>query len=84
MDTNESLTAISKFIVEYSSRLMAAGVHTSRVVRNSKRIGEALGTEVKMSVLQKRNLIETAGIQHPFMEPEKLECMPCQCLRYFL
>lgn len=21
--------------------------------------------------------------QYPFMEPEKLECMPCQCLRYF-
>ena len=57
MDTNESLTAISKFIVEYSSRLMAAGAHTSRVVRNSKRIGEALGTEVKMSVLHKNIII---------------------------
>ena len=22
--------------------------------------------------------------RYPFMEPEKLECMPCQCLRYFL
>ena len=29
-------------------------------------------------------VLETAGIQYPFMVPEELECMPYQCLRYFL
>ena len=47
MKTSESLLSIGKFIAEYSAHLMGAGVHTSRVVRNSKRIGEAFGLDVK-------------------------------------
>ena len=43
MKTGESLLSIGKFIAEYSAHLMGAGVHTSRVVRNTKRIGEAFG-----------------------------------------
>lgn len=35
MKTSESLLSIGKFIAEYSAHLMGAGVHTSRVVRNS-------------------------------------------------
>ena len=45
MKTSESLLSIGKFIAEYSAHLMGAGVHTSRVVRNSKRIGEAFRSE---------------------------------------
>ena len=37
---------------------MGAGVHTSRVVRNSKRIGEAFGLDVKLGVFHK-NIILT-------------------------
>ena len=37
---------------------MGAGVHTSRVVRNTKRIGEAFGLDVKLSVFH-RNIILT-------------------------
>ncbi len=48
MKTSESLLSIGKFIAEYSAHLMGAGVHTSRVVRNSKRIGEAFGLDVKL------------------------------------
>ena len=58
MKTSESLMSIGKFIAKYSAHLMGAGVHTSRVVRNSKRIGEAFGVEVKMSVFHK-NIILT-------------------------
>lgn len=58
MKTNESLLSISKFIADYSAHLMGAGVHTSRVVRNSKRIGEAFDVEVKLSVFHK-NIILT-------------------------
>ena len=58
MTTNESLMSISKFIAGYSAHLMGAGVHTSRVIRNSKRIGEAYGVDVKLSVFHK-NIILT-------------------------
>ena len=40
MKTSESLLSVGKFIAEYSAHLMGAGVHTSRVVRNSNSIGE--------------------------------------------
>ena len=53
MKTSESLLSIGKFIAEYSAHLMGAGVHTSRVVRNSKRIGEAFGLDVKLGVFHK-------------------------------
>lgn len=54
MKTSESLLSIGKFIAEYSAHLMGAGVHTSRVVRNSKRIGEAFGLDVKLGVFHKK------------------------------
>ncbi len=41
------------FLVEYASLLMGAGVHTSRVARNTKRIGESLGLKVTISATQK-------------------------------
>ena len=56
MKTGESLLSIGKFIAEYSAHLMGAGVHTSRVVRNTKRIGEAFGLDVKLSVFH-RNIL---------------------------
>ena len=58
MKTSESLLSKGKFIAEYSDQLMGAGVHTSRVVRNSKRIGEAFGLDVKLGVFHK-NIILT-------------------------
>ena len=58
MKTGESLLSVGKFIAEYSAHLMGAGVHTSRVVRNTKRIGEAFGLDVKLSVFH-RNIILT-------------------------
>ena len=54
MKTSESLLSKGKFIAEYSAHLMGAGVHTSRVVRNSKRIGEAFGLDVKLGVFHKK------------------------------
>lgn len=57
MRENESLVSIAKFIAEYSSHLMGCGVHTSRVIRNSKRIGESFGVDVKISVFQKNIIL---------------------------
>lgn len=49
----ESITDVGKFIAEYASHLMGCGVHTSRVIRNSKRIGESFGYTVNISAFQK-------------------------------
>lgn len=48
-----SLNEISGFLSEYIATLMGSGVHTSRVVRNSRRIAEALGVEMQVSVFHK-------------------------------
>ena len=53
MKTAAELKEIAQFIAEYATRLMGSGVHTSRVVRNSKRLGEALGVRVIVSAFQK-------------------------------
>lgn len=53
MKTHDELKSIGEFIAEYATHLLGSGVHTSRVVRNSKRIGESLGVEVRMISFQK-------------------------------
>ena len=53
MKTQAELKAIARFVAEYDTRLMGSGVHTSRVVRNTKRLGEALGVRVIVSAFQK-------------------------------
>ena len=53
MKTQAELKAIARFVAEYATRLMGSGVHTSRVVRNTKRLGEALGVRVIVSAFQK-------------------------------
>ncbi|WP_303272869.1 threonine/serine exporter ThrE family protein [uncultured Alistipes sp.] len=53
MKSRTELKEIAQFIAEYATRLMGSGVHTSRVVRNSKRLGEALGVRVIVSAFQK-------------------------------
>jgi uncharacterized membrane protein YjjP (DUF1212 family) len=57
MKANESLVIRAKFIAEYAGHLMGCGVHTSRVVRNTKRIGESLGFDVKLSIFQKSMIL---------------------------
>ncbi|MEG1574176.1 MAG: threonine/serine exporter family protein [Bacteroidales bacterium] len=47
------LLEVGKFIEDYSAHMMGCGVHTSRVIRSTKRIGEALGYTVKISIFQK-------------------------------
>lgn len=50
---SNNITEAGKFIEEYSSHMMGCGVHTSRVIRSARRIGEALGYNVRISVFQK-------------------------------
>ncbi len=51
--TQEYIIEIANFIARYLSYMLGAGVHTSRVVRNSKRIGTALGVDVSIHTSQK-------------------------------
>jgi uncharacterized membrane protein YjjP (DUF1212 family) len=53
----ENLLDVGEFIAEYASHLMGCGVHTSRVIRNSKRIGESFGYVVKISMFQKSMIL---------------------------
>jgi len=57
--SKENLSEVGEFISEYAAYMMGCGVHTSRVVRSAKRIGEAYGYAVKLSVFQK-NITLTA------------------------
>lgn len=58
MDKNDSLRAVAEFIATYSAHQMGCGVHTSRVIRNSKRIGESFGYCVRIGIFQK-NIVLT-------------------------
>ncbi len=55
------LKETSDFLAEYMTSMLGAGVHTSRVVRNSKRLGEALGVTVNISTFQKAAIITVGG-----------------------
>ena len=53
MNSPNELKDITRFLMGYANRLMGSGVHTSRVVRNTRRIGQSLDVDVKMSIFQK-------------------------------
>ena len=53
MKDEKEFHRISDFISGYAVRLMGSGVHTSRVVRNTMRISEALGVVTQMTLLHK-------------------------------
>lgn len=53
MNSPDNLKDISHFLMEYANRLMGSNVHTSRVIRNTRRIGQSLDVDVKMSLFQK-------------------------------
>jgi uncharacterized membrane protein YjjP (DUF1212 family) len=54
----ETIAEVGKFIAEYSAHLMGCGVHTSRVIRNSKRICQSFGYDLNISAYPK-NIILT-------------------------
>ena len=59
--TQEYVTEIADFIARYLSYMLGAGVHTSRVVRNSKRLGTALGVDVSIHTSQKTATLTVCG-----------------------
>ncbi len=57
MNSPQDLKELTRFLLEYANRLMGSGVHTSRVVRNTRRIGQSFDVDVKMSVFQRTLVI---------------------------
>lgn len=57
MKTQQELCDILGFIAEYATYQLGSGVHTSRVIRNAQRIGEALGVDVQLSSFQKSTIL---------------------------
>lgn len=53
MKTREDLTKIVDFVADYATYLLGSGVHTSRVIRNSQRIGRSQGVDIQLSAFQK-------------------------------
>ena len=59
MKTSTELTQIADFVAEYATYLLGSGVHTSRVIRNSRRIGKSQGIDIQLSAFQK-SIVMTA------------------------
>ena len=57
LNTGSELKKQVLFLSEYASVLMGSGVHTSRVIRNTKRLGESIGLDVKLSGLHKSMIL---------------------------
>lgn len=57
MKSKAELKNIIGFAGDYASRLLGSGVHTSRVVRNTKRIGDSLDVDVTMTVFPKTIIV---------------------------
>ncbi len=62
MNSPNELKEITRFLLEYANRLMGSGVHTSRVIRNTRRIGKSLDVDVKMSLFQKTMVVSVCDI----------------------
>lgn len=63
MKTHHELTEIMNFISEYASVQLGSGVHTSRVARNTHRLGEALDIDVRISTFQKNAIISINDVE---------------------
>ena len=57
MKQNHELSETLDFIAEYATYLLGSGVHTSRVVRNSQRIGASQGVEIQLMSFQKSSIV---------------------------
>ena len=78
MTREETSLQQTQFVAEYAAHLMGCGIHTSRVIRNTKRIGEALDFDVKISVFQKSIILTLLDneSQHTFSEVIEIPALP--------
>ena len=77
MDIHQELKELSKFLSEYSTSLMAVGVQTSRIVRNTARIAESFGFLCDMTIFQKTIImtLRDADNSHSYSTVNKIKPM---------
>lgn len=57
------IQVVSTFLCDYVVTLLGCGSHTSRVVRNARRLAETLGYDVQMTIFQQHITIHVVGIK---------------------
>lgn len=62
MESRVDIQELSNFLMDYTTSMMAVGVHTARAVRSVSRIAESYGYGVDLTIFQK-NL--TMTVKHP-------------------
>jgi uncharacterized membrane protein YjjP (DUF1212 family) len=70
MKSNEELKNISRFIAEYATFLLGSGVHTSRVIRNSDRIGKSFGVVIRMMTFHKNIVLTIYDTETTYIHTE--------------
>lgn len=68
MKSEEEIKDFTKFIGEYATCLLGSGVHTSRVIRNSSRIGNSFGLIVRMTTFQKTIILTVSDKEEAFVQ----------------
>lgn len=58
--TRHELSETAAFIARYATVQLGSGIHTSRVVRNARRVGKAVGVEVSLSSFQKNAILSVS------------------------
>lgn len=74
----ETLKRVGIFLLGYATHMMGCGVHTSRVVRCTTRIGESYGYQVTVSMVQKSVLLTLKDPQkeEQFSAMESIPALP--------
>lgn len=73
---------LSNFLLDYATTLMAAGVHTSRVVRNVNRIAESFGYEAEMTIFQRHITLHILYHQDDSVRRTSLRTIPAGAFNF--
>ncbi|MDR3236754.1 MAG: threonine/serine exporter family protein [Prevotellaceae bacterium] len=76
MKSKNELKEIADFIADYATCLLGSGVHTSRVIRNSDRIGKALGVTMKMTSFPKTIILSVYDTDSDNVQTEVVSIPP--------
>ena len=70
MQTKEEIKSFTKFIADYASCLLGCGVHTSRVIRNSTRIAQSFGLQIRMTTFPNSLILTVSDKDDAFIYTE--------------
>lgn len=73
MKTQAELTELLDFIGEYATYLLGSGVHTSRVVRNARRIGASQSVDVRLTTFQRTSILTVREEGNPQVVTQVVE-----------